>query len=209
MLTSFPSSRTKQHLLKDQNSCIIILIGICCFLGCLLLYFGSQELYKFKTLIIRHCQVKTFDVKHERQSYFPRWNITIIYKNETIDDFLRESVGTRSERWAWTTARKYKINETYLCYHSRNETSIIQWGWQWNQPIELKAYAFLLFAVIFFIIAIVLLIWRQYFKTKLNNTQQPRQLSTLLANEEQQLVSSLQESSRSTYNKSIKRQSKF
>jgi hypothetical protein len=110
MLSSFPSLRKKQHLTKDQNSLIILLIGICSIFAALLLYLGSQELYKVKTLVIRYCQVTSLGLKYQRHSFFPHWNITMIDENKIKDDFLIESIGTRSERWAWINARKYKVS---------------------------------------------------------------------------------------------------
>jgi len=100
---------TKKNLTKDQNSCIVLIIGICYVIGSLLLYCGSEELYKLNTLIIGHCQIKSIDLKYVRNSYFPRWNMTIMYQNETNDDILIGSFGTKSDKWAWIKAREYKV----------------------------------------------------------------------------------------------------
>ncbi|UJR11004.1 hypothetical protein I4U23_015188 [Adineta vaga] len=198
MVLSFASSRPKKHLTKDQNSCIVLVVGICCFLGALFVYTGSQDIYKLRTLIIGRCQVRSLNVKHTRYNYFPCWNITVIYENETKEDYVIESTGTRSDRWAWIQARKYQVNNTYSCYHSRNETSIIQWGWQWSRPRKLKAYTLFILGCILISITIVLLIMRRRFQ-KYTKTISPerdtqQQLQTLL-NSNQQTMKSQEESS--------------
>jgi len=99
----------KQRLTKDQNSCIVLFISICYIFTVLFLYCGSEELYKLKTLIIRHCQINSIDLISVRNNYIPRWNITIVYKNETNDDILIASFGTKSDKWAWIKARKYQV----------------------------------------------------------------------------------------------------
>ncbi len=53
--------------------------------------------------------MKSMDLKYTRNSYFPRWNITIIYQNETNNDILIAPIGTKSDRWATIKAREYKV----------------------------------------------------------------------------------------------------
>jgi hypothetical protein len=109
MLLSSSPLKTKKYLTKDQNSCVILLIGICYIFSILLLFCGSEEFYKLNTLIIGHCQVKSIDLKSLRNNYFPRWSITVLYKNQTNNDILIASYGTKSDKWAWIKARKYQV----------------------------------------------------------------------------------------------------
>jgi hypothetical protein len=109
MLSTLNTEKRDEKILKNRKSCLIVLISISYFLSILFLYFGSEELYKYQTLIIGQCQVKSIDLKFLRNSYFPRWNLTICYLNQTINQILIESIGTKSDRWAWIKARKYKV----------------------------------------------------------------------------------------------------
>lgn len=103
------SLKRKSRLTKDQNSSILLVISILYIFSIILLYFGSEEFYKLNTFIIRHCQIKSIDLKSGRNSYFPRWNVTIIDQNKTIDDFIITSFGTKSDKWAWIKAKKYQV----------------------------------------------------------------------------------------------------
>jgi hypothetical protein len=109
MSSSLNSAKIDENLLKNRKSCLIVLISICYLLSILFVYFGSEELYKFETLIIGQCQVKSIDLKFLRNSYFPRWNLTIYYLNKIINQSLVESIGTKSDRFAWIKANKYKV----------------------------------------------------------------------------------------------------
>lgn len=111
MASTYPSSSSRQtkRLTKDQKSCVILIIGICCFLGALLLYIGSQDAYKLSTLSRGLCRVRSVNVKYTRYNYFPCWNITVMYENKIREEYMIESTGTRSDRWAWITARKYQV----------------------------------------------------------------------------------------------------
>lgn len=108
--------QTKSRLTKDQNSFIKLLISICYIFGIVLLYCGLEEFYKLNTFIIRQCKIKSFDLKSGRNNYFPRWNITIIDANQTNEHIIMESSGTKSDKWAWIKARKYKVFYYYIIH---------------------------------------------------------------------------------------------
>ena len=112
MASTYPSSsssRQTKRLTKDQRSCVVLIVGICCFLGALLLYTGSQDAYKVSTLSRGLCRVRSVNVKYTRYNYFPCWNVTVMYENRIREEYMIESTGTRSDRWAWIKARKYQV----------------------------------------------------------------------------------------------------
>ncbi len=85
-----------------------------------------------------------------------------------------------------TVSHRLQINQTYLCYRSRNETSIIQWTWQWNKPSKLKAYGSLFGGVSLSTIAVVLIILIQRYQIEFTNTRQQQQIEMSVRTEEQQ-----------------------
>ena len=62
-----------------------------------------------------------------------------------------------------------------MCYRSRNETSIIQWNWQWNKPNQLKFVTSLFFSFLFFLIASILIKFQKHYRIKLTNLLQQNQ----------------------------------
>jgi len=109
MPSYFSCARIKHHLAKEKNFFVIVIIPFCCFFGFVLLVTGSQELYKLSTFVIHECQVKTIDLKFDVGKLHPRWNITVVYENQRIDDFIIASTGSTWETDAWSEAHKYKV----------------------------------------------------------------------------------------------------
>jgi hypothetical protein len=109
MPSYFSCARIKQHLAKEKNFIVIVIIPFCCIFGFILLVTGSQELHKSSTFVIHECQVKTIDLKFNVGKLYPRWNITVVYENQRIDDFVIASTGSTSESDAWSEAHKYQV----------------------------------------------------------------------------------------------------
>jgi len=108
MSSSF-SLRIKQYLGKERNFCITLLIIVCYFFGMPLTIGGLKELYKIHTFVVHPCQVKSIDLKIRELSFYPRWNFTVLYENQTRDDSLITSTGFITESRAWSAANEYKV----------------------------------------------------------------------------------------------------
>ncbi|CAF3061667.1 unnamed protein product [Rotaria sp. Silwood2] len=180
MSLSFSSLTIKQYLSKEHNFPVLSLITCCYFIGGLLSFAGLKELYKLNTFVIHQCQVKSIDLKFLDRNLYPRWNITVVHDNQIIDDFLIASTGLTSESEAWNVAQQYKINETYSCYHSRNQTFFIQWGWQWDKPSKLKACRSFLGGVPLLVTAAILHKLRRRYQTEFRITPSQQQTTTAM-----------------------------
>ena len=42
-------------------------------------------------------------------TYYLRWNLIIFDHNRTTDEFLIDSIGTKSDRWASIRAKQYQV----------------------------------------------------------------------------------------------------
>ncbi|CAF1535638.1 unnamed protein product, partial [Rotaria sordida] len=123
-------------------------------------------LYKIHTFIVHQCQVRSIDLKIRKLNYYPRWNITVLYENQTRDDSLIASTGFSKESQAWNVANEYKINETYLCYRAENDRSVIQWDWQWNEPSKVKAAGFLFVGIMLLSIGGLISMLKRHYQEK-------------------------------------------
>ncbi|CAF3880810.1 unnamed protein product [Rotaria sp. Silwood1] len=142
MLLFLYCSKSKQFIAK-KHSIIAIPIGFF-FLGSLILFlFGAEQFHKSCGFITGQCQVTSIDLRKLQRNYRLQWNITVLYNNQSNNDVIISSNNFSPESLAWFFARKYKINEAYLCYHSPYSKSYGGWGWQWDKPMKWKAYTYL------------------------------------------------------------------
>ncbi len=109
MSSCISCSRIKQRLAAKGNIWIIFLMVLCYIFGVVLPIIGLIELYKSKTFAVYGCQIKAIDLKFESGKLYPRWNITVVHENKTINDSLMGSNGLSSESDAWIAADKYKV----------------------------------------------------------------------------------------------------
>jgi len=120
MPSSFSCSRIKQYLAEKDNFPLFILLALNYFFGIILSGSGSEELYKANTFAIHQCQVKSIDFKFINRNLRPRWNITVVHHNQTINDSLLAPKGFTLESEAWDAAQKYKvIFEILLLKHNQ------------------------------------------------------------------------------------------
>jgi hypothetical protein len=115
MSSFFSIVRIKNYLGEERNLCIGIFIIFCYVFGGPLSIVGLKELYKTRTFVIHQCQVKSIDLKTRQGYFYPLWNITVLYENQTRDDSLIASTGSSTNGQAWRSAYAYKvINEILL-----------------------------------------------------------------------------------------------
>ena len=107
--SSTTSLRIKQYLAKENCCKIAFFIISCSTIGILLLFHGVTELYKIKTFIIGQCQVKSLDLKTEKDSVYPLWFITILHDNQKSEEIIVGSTGYRIRYEAWNAAHDYRV----------------------------------------------------------------------------------------------------
>ncbi|CAF1546588.1 unnamed protein product [Rotaria sordida] len=107
--SSTTSLTIKQYLAKENNCKIALLIISCSTIGILVLFHGLKELYKIKTFIMGQCQVKSIDLKTEKDNVYPLWFITILHDNQKSEDIIIGSTGYRTRYEAWKAAHDYRV----------------------------------------------------------------------------------------------------
>ena len=109
-----PSSSTtsltiKQYLAKENSCKIVFVIISCSTIGILLLFHGLKELYTIKTVVLGQCEVKSIDLRTEKDSVYPIWLITVLNDNQKIKDIIMGSAGYRIRDEAWYAAYDFRV----------------------------------------------------------------------------------------------------
>lgn len=73
-----------------------------------------------------------------------------------------------------------------MCYHSRNASLIIPWGWQWKKPTAWKFYPFCFLSTLLFLLATFVIFFQKQYQKKISQLCAQEQYQQLQSTETHQ-----------------------